>query len=161
MSVIVFAWGNDARGDDGLGPALGDHIEARWPDVTLVTGYQLQIEDALNLSGYDVALFIDAGRSTPAPYRFYETAAAPGINSGSHALSPESLLDVAARIGVTAPPAFVLCVAGTEFELGMPLSAPACANLAAARAFLDRLLAAPDLIAWRRLSDPLLAAVDA
>ncbi len=153
MSVVVFAWGNEARGDDGLGPALGAHIEERWPEVALVTDYQLQLEHALDLKDRAMALFIDAGRGTEAPYRFYTTEPKPGVAHTSHALSPESLLDVAARVGVAAPPAFVLCIAGESFELGEPMSAAALGHLVEATALVDRLLAEPELEVWRALAE--------
>ena len=49
MRLVVFGWGNDARGDDGLGPLLLERVaRAAWPDVTTVEDFQLQIEHALS-----------------------------------------------------------------------------------------------------------------
>ena len=152
MSVVVLAWGNEARGDDGIGPALAAHVEANWPKAALVVDDQLQLEHALDLKDRTLALFIDAGRGTLAPYHLYETAARPGLAHTSHALSPEAVLDVARRIGVVAPPSFVLCVAGESWELGAPLSEEARQRLDLTRPLLDRLLGEPDPDHWRRES---------
>ena len=77
MSVVVFAVGNPSRGDDALGPLLMDWLaEQARPDVQLVSDFQLQIEHALDLEGHSLALFIDAGTGTPAPFEFRETGPA-------------------------------------------------------------------------------------
>ena len=73
MRLVVFGWGNDARGDDGLGPLLLARVAgARWPDVTTIEDFQLQIEHALDLEGADMALFLDASVSAPPPFAFRE-----------------------------------------------------------------------------------------
>ena len=75
MRLVVFGWGNDARGDDGLGPLLLARVaRAAWPDVHAIEDFQLQIEHALDLDGADLALFLDAGKDTPAPFVFVEIA---------------------------------------------------------------------------------------
>jgi hydrogenase maturation protease len=152
MSVVVLAWGNEARGDDGIGPALAAHVAANWPSAALVVDDQLQIEHALDLRDRSLALFIDAGHGTPAPYRFYETSARSGLTHTSHALTPEAVLDVAARIGVTAPRAFVLCIRGECWGLGDAMSGEAEARLESARTLVDRLLGTPDVESWSRLA---------
>ena len=149
MKVVLLAWGNEARGDDGLGPALAEHVATHWPEVQLVIDDQLQLEHALDLRDADLALFVDAARSAEGPFRFDETAAKPGLAHTSHALSPECLLGVAVQVGVRPPPSFVLAIAGEQFELGEPLSERARRHLDAAIAFTDRLLRQPDPAVWR------------
>jgi len=159
MSVVVFAVGNPSRGDDALGPLLIAELEARAPPgVHLVGDFQLQIEHALDLEGHALALFIDAGTGTPAPFEFRETTPHAGRPVSSHALPPEAVLQVYADIrGTPPPPAFVLCVRGEEFGLGESLSAAARHNLAAARNHLAACLACPDAAHWRSLRAPLAA----
>ena len=152
MRLIVFGWGNDARGDDGLGPLLlGRVARAGWTDVTTIEDYQLQIEHALDLDGAEAALFLDAGRNTPAPFAFSEIAPKRDATHTTHALAPEAVLDVYARsLGRTPPPAFTLCVRGERFELGEGLSAEAAERLEGAWAFVQRLMREPSVEAWRR-----------
>ncbi|MDD2989420.1 MAG: hydrogenase maturation protease [Zoogloea sp.] len=152
MSLVIFAVGNPSRGDDALGPLLMAELETQgWPDVTLVADFQLQIEHALDLDGHDLALFIDAGTETPAPFAFYETAPATAPSISSHALSPAAVLQVHTRLRQATPPAFVLCVRGEKFELGEALSKAAQGHLAAARQHLATCLAAPEASCWRQL----------
>lgn len=150
-SLVVLGWGNTARGDDGLGPLLLARVEAEGlAHVTCHEDFQLQLEHALDLKGADIALFLDAGTGTPAPFAFYETQARIGLTHTSHAMAPEAVLDVYARVlGEAPPPAFVLCVRGEAFELGSELGPEARERLERAWDFLRPLLAAPDPEAWR------------
>jgi hydrogenase maturation protease len=152
LRLVVFGWGNDARGDDGLGPLLLERVaRVGWPDVTTVEEFQLQIEHALDLEGAEAALFLDAGRETPPPFVFAEVAPRRGETHTSHALSPEAVLDVYARsLAKTPPPSFTLCVRGERFELGEGLSSEAAERLEAAWEFLQGLMRERAVGAWRR-----------
>jgi hydrogenase maturation protease len=152
LRLVVFGWGNDARGDDGLGPLLlGRVANAGWPDVTTIEDFQLQIEHALDLAGADAALFLDAGRNTPAPFAFAEIAARRGETHTTHAIAPEAVLDVYARTLARAPPpSFTLCMRGERFELGERLSAEASGRLEAAWTFVRQLMRERSVEAWRR-----------
>jgi hydrogenase maturation protease len=154
VRLVAFGWGNDARGDDGLGPLLlGRVAGARWPDVATIEDFQLQIEHALDLDGAEMALFLDAGRGTPDPFSFREIEARRDASHTTHALSPEAVLDVYARsLGRAPPPSFMLAVRGESFELGESLSAEAAARLEAAWAFVEALMREPTVEGWRRVA---------
>ena len=155
--LVIFCVGNPSRGDDALGPTICGELE-KWPEVAkgevdLIEDFQLQIEHALDLDGRQLALFIDAGTGTPAPYDFRRIFASTAVAHTSHALSPEAVLQVFQQTeGQAPPPAFVLCVRGESFELGAALTAAATAHAAAAMALLGRLLAMPGLAAWQALT---------
>ena len=151
MSLVVFAVGNESRGDDALGPLLLARLEAlSLPGLTLISDFQLQIEHALDLQGQDLALFIDAGTGTPAPFSFIEVLPAASNTHTSHALLPAAVLDVYRRVeAAEPPPAFILCVRGEGFELGAGLSAQAISHLEQAWTFLQELCASTTLTAWR------------
>jgi hydrogenase maturation protease len=151
MRLVVIGWGNDARGDDALGPLLLRRIEAmRQPDVETIEAYQLQIEHALDLDGFEAALFIDASYDAPPPFRFAEIGPSAARTPATHALAPEAVLDVFVQIkGRAPPPAYLLAVRGEKFELGEGLSAQGVANLTAAGLFCDRLMAGRSLQNWR------------
>jgi hydrogenase maturation protease len=155
LRLVVFGWGNDARGDDGLGPLLLARIAAAgWPDVTAIEDFQLQIEHALDLEGAEAALFLDAGRNTPAPFTFTEIAPNRGISHTTHALAPEAVLDVYQRsLGRTPPPSFTLCMRGERFDLGEGLTEDARGRLEAAWAFVQGLMGERSVEGWRRKAD--------
>ena len=154
MRLVIFGWGNVSRGDDGLGPLLLARIEqAGWEGATLIEDFQLQLEHALDLQGADLALFLDAGSGTPAPFSFAEIFPRDGLTHTSHALPPESVLAVFRQVtGQEPPPAFLLCVRGESFELGQGLGAEAAGRLEQAWAFLQRLRQDATEQDWRFLA---------
>lgn len=153
--LVVFAIGNPSRGDDAIGPLLGERLGA-WLAAEglagrceLIEDFQLQIEHSLDLCGRRLALFIDAGSGTPAPYVFRRAAPTAGLAHSTHALEPEAVLQVHARTeGRPPPPAYVLCVRGESFELGAGLSASAERHVAAAFDLLAGLCREADPDAW-------------
>ncbi|MCB1956951.1 MAG: hydrogenase maturation protease [Rhodocyclaceae bacterium] len=154
MRVLVLAAGNDARGDDALGPMLSARLAAmKLPGLTVIDAFQFQVEHALDLAAADMALFIDAHLRQEAPVRLAPVVAAADCGEGSHALSPAQVLAVAARIGVPCPPAWLLSVRGRAFELGEPPSPSAQLALAAGWGLLRALLASPDPDRWRCWAD--------
>ncbi|RDE52584.1 MAG: homospermidine synthase [Candidatus Accumulibacter meliphilus] len=158
-AVLILACGNPSRGDDALGPVLLDRLQV-WLDDTgraagfeLLVDFQLQIENALDVLGRHLVLFIDAGQDTPGPFVFRRAqagAAASDLASYStHALSPEAVLMVLPHVvHEAAPPAFVLCVRGERFELGEGLSAAASSHGERAFELLQALCGLAEVDAW-------------
>jgi hydrogenase maturation protease len=153
--VVIFAVGNPSRGDDAIGPELCTRLQ-EWLElrglaevVELIEDFQLQIEHALDLRGRALALFIDAGAGTTAPFTFEPVVPAKGIAHTTHELPPPAVLEVFRQTeGGKLPPSFVLCVRGENFELGEPLTAAAQAHAESAFALLTRLCSMPKLDFW-------------
>lgn len=130
--LLVIAIGNPARGDDGIGPALADRLQA-WlasqpstlsDQIEVLTAMQLSAEDVLDLTDRTHVLVIDA-QATPSPHPAWTavTAAPEGPAWTSHHLTPAHLLSLYTRLLQTAPPpCTVLSVPGLDFTLGAPLS---------------------------------------
>jgi hydrogenase maturation protease len=157
--VVIFACGNPSRGDDALGPVLLDRLQA-WLDAEgladgfeLIGDFQLQIEHALDLVGRRLAVFIDAGSNSRAPFVFRKITARDMMTHSTHALSPESVLAVFPRICDETPPtAFVLCVLGETFELGEGLSQSAQAHADASFELLKHMCCHPHAEVWQEAS---------
>lgn len=153
MRIVVIAVGNDARGDDALGPRLLARVSAAaFPGVQAQLEYQLQIEHALDLAGAELVLFIDAAHGLHCPCVLAEIAPARATPAFSHALAPEAVLAVLEQLEGHAPPAFQLSVQGERFGLGDGLSPRAELAEGQAWTVLEKLLSAPGLVAWRRLA---------
>jgi hydrogenase maturation protease len=154
MRTIVLGWGNDARGDDALGVLLLRRLAETAPEgVETIEDYQLQVEHALDLEGFDAAMFVDASHGLSEPFAFSEIAPSAARTPNTHALSPQAVLDVYVRVqGRAPPPAFVLALRGVEFELGASLSEVGANALEAATAFCQTLMASRTLADWRRLA---------
>ena len=157
--VVVFAVGNPSRGDDAIGPVICGRLE-KWLEnegladqVELIEDFQLNIEHALDLQGRELALFIDAGEKTPAPFVFERIFPSTAVAHTTHELPPEAVLQVYRQTeGSEPPPAFVLCVRGECFELGEGLSYSALGGVDEAMGLLQRLIRQPALAGWDSLA---------
>ncbi len=136
--ILVFAIGNESRGDDALAPLLVRSLEGAAETagrVELIEDYQLQVEHVTDLAGRSAVLFVDADMSCVEPFHFSEIAAAHDHSYTSHAMTPFALLHSYRQVyGEDAPPAFLMRIRGYGFELGDPLSDAASANLEQAQA---------------------------
>ena len=145
--LVVFAVGNPSRGDDAIGPVICGRL-AKWLEnegladqVDLIEDFQLNIEHALDLQDRELALFIDAGENTPAPFIFAQIYPSTATGHTTHALPPEAVLQVYRQMeSKEPPPSFVLCVRGECFELGEGLSPEALGRVNEAMSLLERLI---------------------
>jgi hydrogenase maturation protease len=121
--LVVLAVGNEARGDDALGPRLlARLVELELPGVRTVVDFQFQVEHALDLDDATEALFIDAHCDQQTAVALGELEPAASFGAASHALTPAQVLAVRRSIGQPLPPAWLLSLRGTSFELGEDLS---------------------------------------
>jgi len=154
MKLAVFFAGNDARGDDALGPLLAARLEALpLPELRVVRDFQFQVEHALELAGMERALFVDAHRSQHEPACLERLVPAADCGEASHALTPAQVLAVAERIGQPWPPAWLLSLRGRTFGLGEPLGASGRLVLGLGWGLLRYLIAHPAEDCWQAMAD--------
>ena len=160
VPVAIVGIGNASRGDDAVGPLLLERLrgwldgQGRSGEFELFEEYQLQVENALDLEGRRLALFIDACRESPSPVTFGPVGAT-GLRAGhsTHALDPGTVLGVYMRVtGEAPPPSFVLGVRATDFELGSPPSAAAREAMEDAWAMLCALVRCPRHADWQTMA---------
>jgi hydrogenase maturation protease len=132
--TLIIGIGNCGRGDDGLGWAFLDRLQARGRyNGSMEYRYQLQIEDAERISRERGVLFVDAGIG-PLPGGLQWRRCKPTCSSEftSHALAPGVVLQLCQRYYGRSPQARLLVIEGREWGLGADLSVVAERNLAAA-----------------------------
>jgi hydrogenase maturation protease len=132
MKILVIGYGNPGRLDDGLGPAFAERIqEMGLPNVAVESNYQLNIEDAELISGYDAVVFADASVDANEPFEFKPiTAKDPVVGFSSHSITAESLLGLAEQLFSSRPQPYAMAIRGYEFnEFGERLSPRAAENL--------------------------------
>ena len=134
--ILIFTWGNPSRGDDALGPALFDMLEAHKRDtdelqeVDVLTDFQLQIEHAVDFEGRDCIIFVDASIDCEEPFEMQPLEVQRDDTFTTHAMSPASVLSVYKQVnGCEPPPAFLLVIRAYEFGLGREMGEQAKANL--------------------------------
>ena len=134
--LLVLAWGNPSRGDDALGPLLAERLLAQaeaasWVGrVEVLTDFQLQVEHALDLVDRERILFVDAALNLAEPFTVRQLQPARGGGIGSHALAPEAVLQVFQNLHhQPPPPATLLAIRASAFELGTAPGTEALADL--------------------------------
>lgn len=132
--ILIFGWGNPSRGDDALGPLFVERIEALGlPGIECLTDFQLQVEHALDLADRQRILFVDASVNADAPFSAQRIAAAKDDSFTTHAMTPQSVLQVYRDLEDDDPaPCWLLAIRAEDFELGEPPTPAALANLDAA-----------------------------
>lgn len=151
-ALTVFAWGNESRGDDAVGPVLVRRIrELEHGRIEVIEDHQLHIEHLMDLDAACPALFIDASVAIDADYRLDRIAPADDGSLSTHAMSPQALLALYERtLGKRAPDAYLLHVRASHFGLGEPLSEATSRHIDNAWSFLQEILGAQPA-RWRQL----------
>ncbi len=135
--IYVYGYGNPGRSDDGLGAAIIKKLEdEKIPEVVTDCNYQLNIEDADNISSSDVVIFVDASFEAKEPFEFRGIEPAADITFTTHAMSPESVLALCQDIYGKHPKAYVLAIRGYNWDFAEGLSSKAIKNLEEAYLFL-------------------------
>lgn len=147
MAALLIGFGNQGRGDDGLGPVFAERIEQAAPEgLEIDIDYQLTVDHALAVAGADLVVFADAHLGAKGSFSFEPIDGSGATGMGSHELSPEAVLALASTLYGRAPPAFVLGIAGWDYgEVKEGLSQEAKAHLDEAEAFF---------LDWYRYSAP-------
>jgi len=136
--ILVFAWGNPSRADDGLGPLFAEWVAALHLDgVECLVDFQLQVEHVLDLAGRSKILFVDAATSAAlpkeAPYILQPLTPRADASISTHAMSPEALLHTYLQaVDTQLAPAWMLGIRGENWNLGEAMSQSAQNNLMAA-----------------------------
>jgi len=138
--ILIVAYGNPLRCDDGIAWRAADSLEEKFPEseVEILRLHQLAPEVADNVRQRDLVLFVDAAcvddveNSCPGEVRVREvsggeTRERPG--HFSHFYSPAKVLGFARELYHETPKAFVITIAGENFGHGDSLSAPVASAL--------------------------------
>ena len=116
--ILVYGYGNPGREDDGAGPYLaGLFEEAALSGVDTDADYQLQIEDAAEISEYDLVLFADAASEGKEPFSVTRVGPADGISYTTHHMEPASILGLCMQVYKTVPETWLIGIRGYSFEL--------------------------------------------
>lgn len=127
-AVLVIAWGNPLREDDGVAWHVIEGLRTLrprpgLPALHLRHAHQLTPEMAECLSRAAGVVFVDARRDgTPGEIRCEPITPGAGTNPLVHSLSPQALLLYAEGLYGRAPEAVVVSIAGERFGTGETLS---------------------------------------
>ena len=122
--ILLVAYGNEYRGDDGLGQYILRRIGFPCEKVAL---YELTLEQAETIRDYRLVVFIDASIEGE-PVQLRPLHRRDVSSPLSHHLPPEKLLHYVWLIYQKEPEAWLLSVRGYDFDFSDSLSPDAQAN---------------------------------
>ncbi len=116
--VLVIGFGNPAREDDGLGPAVADLVEkAAIAGVNVDIDYQLSVEHAADVADHAVVVFVDASVDAQYPYVFEPVTGVVTESFSSHSVTPEQVIGLAEKLFNKKPRGYILGIRGYSFEM--------------------------------------------
>ena len=132
--MLIVAYGNPLRSDDGLAWRVADALEAKlsFHKLEILRLHQLTPEVAERVSRAGAVIFVDAasadaGGNRPAEIRIEEIPAEEAGTSGqsrfSHYLTPGMVVALAAQLYGAKGRAFSATLTGANFDHGESLSA--------------------------------------
>jgi hydrogenase maturation protease len=144
--ILVIGYGNELRGDDGLGPKLACAIDAlALPDVAVLVCHQLTPELADPLSRAEFAVFIDARIDGSSGVQLHPLHEPQRASFSPHASDPAALLALSRAVYGVAPHGWWLTLPAVDLGIGEGLSLAAQESfergLAAFRQLRDRIAA--------------------
>ncbi|MFP4059850.1 MAG: hydrogenase maturation protease [Bacteroidales bacterium] len=150
--ILVYGYGNPGRQDDGLGVLLAEKIE-KWArnnhftNIITDSNYQLNIEDAAEISNSDVVVFADASMEDIPGHCMTEVEPSPKVEFTMHSVSPGFVVNLCRQIYGKVPACYLMHIRGYEWELKESLTRKAKINLEAAFEFLTSYLKCPERLA--------------
>jgi hydrogenase maturation protease len=140
-TILVYGVGNPGREDDGLGVRFAEWVaDTGFPGVSVDTNYQLNVEDALTISRYDIVVFADASVNKSRNFRLSALEPAAQIAFTTHAMAPGSVLAFCHDLYAKYPASFLLEILGCRWGFAEGLSRPAKKRLTRACEFMAPLL---------------------
>lgn len=141
QKILIYGYGNPGRQDDGLGILFADAIQEfavsnNWSHIRTETNYQLNIEDAAEISDEDLVIFADASMETIDRFRYDKLEPSDQENFTMHAVHPAYVLFLCHSIYGRTPRAMLMHIRGEEWEFREGLSEKARENLSAAIGFI-------------------------
>ena len=137
--VLILAYGNPLRSDDGVGWLAAEALEKKLAParVEILCLHQLAPELAESVSRAQAVIFVDAAQTvadeSAGEVQVRELSSVSRnraqVAHTSHSISPQGLIDLALRLYGSTPRAFCVTITGTDFGHGECLSPAVAAAL--------------------------------
>ena len=143
--ILIYGYGNPGRQDDGLGILLTEKLE-EWATensygfLDFDSNYQLNIEDALKISEYDMVIFADASVEDLSDFAITRVEPCQKTEFTMHAMTPGFVLHLCHSLYNKYPKTYLVHLKGFEFDFLGELTDQANENLNRAFNFFVELL---------------------
>jgi len=135
--ILIYGYGNPGRQDDGLGVVLAEELE-RWAlenkfaHLHTDSNYQLNLEDAAAIAGYDMVIFADASKEDIPHFSLEPLLSSEKVEFTMHAVSPAFILHLCHQVFNHEPVAYLLHIRGYKWEFMEKMTPSARDNLLSA-----------------------------
>ena len=146
--ILIYGYGNPGRQDDGLGNYFVDQAKA-WAEsegldnILFDSNYQLNIEDAAEISDKDIVIFVDASIENLETFKLDEITPDDKVEFSMHSVSASYVVHLCKDIYGKSPKAFLLHIKGYEWEFMEGITKQAIQNFEASFKYMKPLLADP------------------
>jgi len=122
--LLLIAYGNPLRSDDGIAWRAAEELRYRLPSTTrIVCVHQLTPELAEDISLADLVVFLDAStHGQPGVPRCQAVCAESREINFQHHFSPQEILGFCDRLYSAKPSAFLISLPGEKFDHGQEFS---------------------------------------
>lgn len=151
-NILIYGYGNPGREDDGLGNAMIEMLE-QWktehalPNLHLDANYQLNIEDATEMQGKDLVIFVDASiDETVEQYKLVPVQPSSKVEFTMHATSPGFIMHLYEQIYGCTPPTWIMHIKGYSWNMKEVLTPNARENLRLAYQHLKQVVLQPPML---------------
>lgn len=131
-NTLIIGIGNNTRQDDGLGWLFLDLLENEgFSADNLVYKYQLMVEDAEIISGFESVIFIDACKKLELEngFAFERIYPAKTFSFSTHSVPPNQILNLCETLYAKKPKAYLLKIQGYQWNVEIGLSKQAETNV--------------------------------
>ncbi len=145
---MVYGYGNPGRMDDGLGAELVNALEQwakenNFDNIEFDSNYQLNIEDAYDISTKDMVVFVDASQEDIEDFVLTKVDEKSKLSFTSHEASPGYIYYLSKKLFNKSPETFLLHIKGYKWDFQQGLSENAKQNLNKAIAYMKIVLENP------------------
>ncbi len=149
--ILIYGYGNPGREDDGLGIAFAEAMQ-QWAvehdikNLSFEIDYQLNIEDALEISKYDMVMFADASQEDIDHFKITNVTPSDKVNFTMHSVSPSYVGHLCSKIFNRKPEILLIHIKGYQWEMKEGLSNKATLNMERALEHVQSMLKQSELI---------------
>ncbi len=147
--ILIYGYGNPGRQDDGLGNFFIDKVQ-EWANAQGLTNimfdsnYQLNIEDAAEISDKDIVIFVDASTEGIESFLLDEITPDAKVEFSMHAVSASYVVHLCNDIYDKTPKSFLLHIKGYEWAFKEGITKKALVNFDKAFEYIKPLLQNPE-----------------
>ncbi len=148
LQILIYGYGNPGRQDDGLGNHFVEKVktwaeENRLSNISFDSNYQLNIEDAAEISDKDIVIFVDASIEDIESFELDEITPDAKVEFSMHAVSASYVVHLCRDIYQKSPKSFLLHVKGYEWEFMEGITEKALKNFEKAFEYMKPMLLNP------------------